>query len=198
MPASRHTVLDIVDRLDRAVGRERVTVDHVLRAFGATAFLPVMMVPALLVVSPLSGIPLFSSMCGLTIALVAAQMLLGRRRLWLPGVIRRRHIDGARLRRGAGKLRSLADWIDRHTRGRLAGLVGRRSHGPVLVGCLLAGAAMPFLEIVPFSSSILGLAVLLFCTGLLAGDGLLVAAGFVALAVAAAIPAVVIGGLATL
>ncbi len=198
MPEPRHTVLDIVDRLDRAAEPDRVTVAHVLRAFGASAFLPVMMLPALLVVSPLSGIPFFSSLCGLTIALVAAQMLLGRRRLWVPEMIRRREIAGARLRDGAGRLRGLADWMDRHTHGRLAGLAGRGFHGVVLAACLVAGLSMPFLEIVPFSSSVLGLAVLLFCTGLLSGDGLFVLAGFAVLGVAAMIPAALVTGLASL
>lgn len=198
MPRSRHTVLDIVDRLDRAAEPERVSVAHLVQAFGASAFLPVMMVPALLVVSPLSGIPLFSTLCGLVIALVAAQMLLGRNRLWLPALIGRREIAGPRLRRGTRWLRGLADWMDRHAQGRLAGLAGQRFHVPVVAACLVAGLAMPLMEVLPFSSSLLGLSVLLFCTGLLSGDGLFVAAGFGAMGLAATIPAALVGGLASL
>ncbi len=199
MSGRPHTVLDIVERLDRETGRTRVTVDDLVRAFGASAFLPIMMVPALLVVSPLSGIPLFSSACGLTVALVAAQMIFGRQNLWLPPVIRQRQISGARLHGGMRRLRGLADWIDRHTRDRLMVLVGPAAHTAVLGGCLVCGLAMPFLEIVPFSSSILGLAILCFCTGLLAADGLLVLAGLVLMAAALSVPvAITLGLVATL
>ncbi len=198
MRENRHTVTNIVDRLDGVAGDGPVAVADIVGAFGASAFLPVMMVPALLVISPLSGIPLFSSLCGLTIALVAGQMLAGRRRLWLPQVLQRRRIEGARLHDGARRLRRLADWIDRHAHGRLPALVGRGANVPVLLACLLAGLSMPFLEVVPFSSSVLGLAVLLFCTGLLSGDGLFVIAGLVVLCVALAIPVTVFTGLATL
>lgn len=188
MARDRHTVLRIVQRLDRETGREQVTVDDVVSAFGASAFLPIMMVPALLVVSPLSGIPLFSSACGLTIALVAAQMLFGRRRLWLPPMICRRRISGERLHDGIRRLRGLADWIDRHTHDRMRSLAGPKAAPAILAACLVAGLAMPFLELVPFSSSVLGLAVLCFCTALLSGDGLIALCGAVLLSVAATIP----------
>ncbi len=198
MSGNHHAVRDIVDRLERVADRERLTVADVLDAFGPTAFLPVMLIPALLVVSPLSGIPLFSSLCGLTIALVAVQMLAGRSRLWLPGKIRRREIEGARLRHGAGRLQGLADWIDRNAQGRFPLLVGRRAQRFVIAACLLAGATMPLLEIVPFSSSVLGLSVVLLCSGLLTGEGLFVLAGGLAMTGAGAISAAVITGLASL
>ena len=46
--------------------------------------MPPLMLPALLVVSPLSSIPLFSSACGLIIALISVQMVLHQHKLWLP------------------------------------------------------------------------------------------------------------------
>ena len=44
--------------------------------------------------------------------------------------------------------------------------------------CLICGLMMPFLELVPFTSSILGTVVLLLSFGMLARDGLFMLLGF--------------------
>lgn len=191
----RHHVLEIVDKLDSLSDARSVAVSDVVRAFGAAAFLPMLMVPGLLVVSPLSGIPLFSTICGLTIALISSQLLIGRKVLWLPAVLTRREVSGERLRNGVGRVRGIAKWIDRHTRDRLQFLVTGRARWGVYLLCLLAGLAMPFMEVVPFSSSILGVAVLCFAAALLAIDGLFVAFGLCFLVLAILLPTVVVGGL---
>jgi hypothetical protein len=141
------------------------------------------MVPALLVVSPLSGIPLFSSICGLTIAVIAAQMVWpGRDCLWLPGKLTRRHVSGERAREGVARLARVARWLDGHARARWRVLVHRPGRKVVEAACLVSGLAMPFLEVVPFFSSVLGFAVLLMATGLLTKDGLFALAGLVVMA----------------
>lgn len=56
--------------------------------------------------------------------------------------------------------------------------------------CMIAGALMPLLEVVPFSSSILGAAVLSFSVGLLRRDGIFAVAGIAILSIAAVIPMV--------
>jgi Uncharacterized ABC-type transport system, permease components len=188
-----HPVRDIVDRLTQAADKPRVTLGDIVHAFGETAFLPVMMVPALIVFSPLSGIPLLPTLCGLMIVLIALQLAVGRRHLWLPQVVMQRSMDGARLRAVARRLTRLADWLDNRSRRRLRLVF----FGPFRAGiyglCALCGAAMPFLEIVPFSSSILALAVLLFCTAVLARDGVLAVIGVGVIALAAAVPLAVYG-----
>ncbi len=146
--------------------------------------MPVLLVPALFVVSPLSGIPLFSSACGILIALISAQMLLGRRHLWLPSLLTNRHIAGKKLRKATDKLQGVARWMDSHTRERLRFFTHRPFRWVTQAACLLCGAAMPFLELVPFSSSILGVAVTLLALSLLVRDGLiaLFGLGFIAMA----------------
>lgn len=191
-----HGVRDVVDRLDALTDRPSLSVRDLIAAFGPASFLPLMMVPALLVVSPLSGIPFFSSFSGLTIALIAGQMLLRRDHVWLPGFVMRREVPGKVLHKGAARTRSLADWLDRHAHGRLKALVTP----PLMVVpqgvCVLAGAAMPLLEVLPFSSSLLGAAVTLIAVGFLAGDGLFVLAATFFIAAAASVPFLVAGTLA--
>jgi hypothetical protein len=171
--AAGGAVQEILDRLCAAAQSDPVTLGDVVAAFGRRSFLPVLMVPALLVVSPLSGVPFFSSVCGLSIALVSAQMLWpGQECLWLPGKLTRRRLSGPRARAAIAQLAGLARWLDRHARPRWRVLLRRPGRHVVEAACLACGLAMPFLEVVPFSSSILGFAVLLMATGLLARDGL--------------------------
>ncbi len=161
--------------LDRALAeatREQVRVEHLAEAFGRAGFLPLMMLPAALVVSPLSGIPLFSSICGITIFLIAVQLLVGRHCVWLPGWLKRRYISGARLEKGLNRIRPFAGWLDRHAHRRLGVLFYAPFWFFLPVTCAFAGGAMPFLELLPFTSSFLGMTVLLLSLAMLSRDGL--------------------------
>lgn len=186
-------VREIIDRLETTAQRDNVTLQDLVEACGPASFVPTLMVPALLVVSPLSGIPLFSSFCGITIAFIAAQMLVKRSHLYLPDVVTRRTVPGERLRGGLKRMRRVADFLDRHThKGRLDRFVG---HGGRLLPqslCMVAGALMPLLELVPLSSSILGAAVLAFSIAMLTRDGMFVLVGMTIFGAAASVPVIVV------
>ncbi|MGR3377416.1 exopolysaccharide biosynthesis protein [Salipiger abyssi] len=184
---------EIVDRLQLAVDRERVPLRALLEVFGESSFLPALMVPALLVVSPLSGIPLFSTICGLSIAFISAQMLISRSHLWLPDILLRQQMDGATAQTALGKLRYVSDWIDAHSKRRFRMLTSAPFRKWLQLLCFLCGAVMPFLELVPFSSSLLGGAVLLMATALLARDGLFALLGSMAICLAVFVPLSVLG-----
>ena len=163
----------IVDRVIDAADGETVSLDTVVQSVGRAGFTPLLLVPALAVASPLSGIPLFSSLMGFIIVLVSAQMLLRRKHLWLPGWVLRREVKGERVRTAFGKVRPFMDWIDRHTQQRLSIFVHRPLiYIPQLL-CLASGLLMPVLEFVPFSSSIMGVGVVFLALGMVTRDGLL-------------------------
>lgn len=178
----------IVNDIDRLSSRDRISVRDVVEEFGQATFVPLLMVPALLVVSPLSGIPLFSSLCGLMIALIASQMLIGRERLWLPNFLLRQEIKGDRAHGAMGRIRKFASFLDRHGHQRLSFLVRPPLNKLVQTMTMLCGLAMPFLELLPFSSSILGTAVVLFSVGFLTRDGIYVLLAMILIGAAAAIP----------
>lgn len=183
-----HPVRDILLRLAALTGAERVSVRDLIDSFGEASFVPALMVPALIVVSPLSGIFGLPTVLGLTMALIAAQMVFGRRTLWLPGFLLRRSIEGRRLLRAVVWLQRPADWFDRQTRPRFTILLTWPLRLIPQLGCMVAGLMMPFLELVPLSSSILGGAITLFSVSFLNRDGLFVILGLVSVAVAATIP----------
>lgn len=186
---SDYPVRDIVDRLEACARTDEVALGNLVRAFGTASFVSTMMVPAILVVSPMSGIPFFSSLCGLTIAFIAGQMLVRRSHLYLPETVTRRRLPGDKLRAALKRMRRVADFLDRHTRkGRLPRLVGNGGRIVPQLLCVISGILMPVLELVPFSSSVLGMAVLAFSIALLTRDGVFVLIGLAILGGAAAVP----------
>lgn len=190
---SARPVRELLDRLEEQAQAERVALRDLLGAGGAASFVPALMVPALLVVSPLSGIPGFSSVCGLTIAAIAGQMLFRRRHLSLPERLTRMRLSGGRLRAALAWLRRGADLLDRYSRrDRLRPLVGNGGRVVPQLACVLAGLMMPLLELVPFSSSTLGLAVVCCSVGLLTRDGAFVLAGVAIMSAAALLPFVLL------
>ncbi len=167
----------LLDAAGNASDDETTSVRQIVQSLGENSLTPNLIFVALAVMSPLSGIPLFSSICGIAIALIAGQMLVGRDHLWLPSFVMSRRIDGSKLDRALKALRRPAGWLDRVTRPRLRLLV----RGPVRkltqALCMMCGLVMPFLEIVPFTSSFLGAVVSLLAFGMLARDGLFTALG---------------------
>ncbi|KPP84088.1 MAG: putative ABC transporter permease component [Rhodobacteraceae bacterium HLUCCA08] len=186
--AANGPVREVVGRLEEMSDRAELRLGELLEAFGPTSFVPALMVPAILVVSPLSGIPLFSSICGLTIMLIALQMVFARRHLWLPRFVMERRVKGDKLRRAMVRMRRVADFMDRMSRDRLRFLVMTPCNRIPQAMCAVSGGSMPFLELLPFSSSILGMAVLSCAVGFLARDGLFVFIGAAFMSLAAAIP----------
>lgn len=173
-----HALAALIDRLSRIPdGALRISVADLLTGLGEVSLLSLMLVPALIVVSPLSGIPILPTVCGLTIALIAAQALIGRPGIWLPGWLLRRTMDSAKFGRALDWMRRPAGWVDRVTAQRLGLLVSGPARPLMLAACILAGLAMPFLELLPLTSSILATAVTLIGLGLLVRDGLLALLG---------------------
>ena len=168
---------DIIDQVIDLAAADRISLREVLRTIGDASFAPILLLPAVAVATPLSGIPLFSTTMGVLIFLVAGQMLLRREHLWLPGLILRREVKGKLVRDGFGNLYPVAHWIDARTETRMRVF----AHRPLVfipqVLCLLSGMIMPVLEFVPFTSSILGVGVALMALGMLTRDGLLTMIG---------------------
>jgi len=127
----------------------------------------------------LIAIPFFglSTPFGIAIALCGAQMLCGKRRPWLPGIMRRRALTLAMLDRVAGMLAKRTRWLSRFTRRRgermLVG-AGWRAMG---FGVLLLGLGLALPLPIPGSNMIFLVPIFLYALGALEGDGVLVALG---------------------
>ncbi len=172
--ASPHSLGAILDALrDLARQSDRVAAGDMIGAFGTRSYGPFLLVPALLELTPIGAIPGVPTLLAGSIVLFAAQMLLGRKRLWVPAMVARLQLPSRRVARGVRWLRPAAQRVDRWFHGRLE----RLTEGPLVrvaaAGCIALACTVPLLEVVPFASSIPMAAIALFGLALLVRDGVL-------------------------
>lgn len=174
MTTSPHSVEAIVERLrELADGNERVSIGELMDAFGTRAFGPAIMVPALLEVTPVGAIPGVPTFLAIIIALVALQKMLGKQHPWLPGIISNRSVSSKKLAAGADKLSPLARFMDRHFHRRLK-FMTRPPFSQIAAGIVvLLCATVPFLEVLPFASTVPMLIIAAFGLATFARDGVL-------------------------
>ena len=167
-----HSLTEIVQQTMEEAGDGHVSVDHLMASFGHASFVPLLILPALVLITPLSGVPGLSTLCGLIIMMIAAQQLVGHTRIWLPGWIRHRQIASARLQPAMEKVLPLTRFMGRTARERLTFLFKRPFKWLLPLACVIFGAIMPLMEFIPFSSSLIGVAVTLIAFSILTRDGI--------------------------
>ncbi|WP_407352783.1 exopolysaccharide biosynthesis protein [Luteimonas sp. R10] len=179
LPAPVATVAGLEELLERLAGSARqaghVSVAEMLAAAGQRSFGPLLLVPGLIVLSPLSGVPGLPSAVAVLVLLVAVQLLCRRRHVWLPQWTLRRSVSARLLQRAVRVLRPVARVVDRLTRPRLRMLADAEGPAlyPIALLCILIALTMPPLELVPFANSIAGAALTAFGLALITRDGLL-------------------------
>ena len=168
------SVGDILDRLEDVAGEaDTVSLGDVVEALGNRSQAPFLLVLPLIDISPIGGIPGLPTVLAEIIILVAAQILFGRKHLWLPGFLAKRSLASGKLCKATAKLRGLAGFMDRWFHGRLPAL----TRGPfvrVAAGaCILLALTVPPLELLPFATTAPMAAIAAFGLALLVRDGLL-------------------------
>lgn len=176
----------LLELLERAGEKDQpVSIACMLEATGQRSFGALLLVPGLLVFSPLSGIPGLPSVFAVMVTLIAAQLLIGRRHFWLPQWLLRRTASRSRYDRALAFLKRPSRLIDRLLRRRLTFLTeGIAVRFNALLWLLIA-ATMPPLELIPFGNTTAGAALSILGLGMMARDGVLVlvaAAFFICLA----------------
>ena len=178
---------DLLEQIASAAHGERsvVTVGDILEAVGTRSFAPLLMLTGTLLVSPLSGIPLFPTTMALVVLLVSVQMLVGRHHFWLPRWLLTRALQRQSLLRGLDWLQRPFAIIDRYLQPRFNYLVGRSSQVLIALLNLLIVVMMPAMELIPFSASLAGVALCAFGLALVTLDGLMVLVGYIVIALMA-------------
>jgi len=148
----------------------------------------VLLLPALVVVSPLSGIIGLPTVAAALIIAISAQMLLGRKEFWVPEAVSGRTMPCRRLHQALRFLRPVARVTDWLLRPRMGGATQGAGTRVIAACCILLALLIPPLELVPFASTLVAGVVTLFGLALLANDGVmaLVAYALTALALGSA------------
>lgn len=182
-PCEPESIEDVLDCVEQAGnGDERVSVADIVERIGDGAFAPLMMVPALVMISPATAVFGVATACALAIALIASQIVIGRERLWLPAFVLRRTVPGRRLERVTGWFARPARFVDAMTGKRLAVLVDPPFTRVWALLCVMLALVVPLLELVPMSATVIALAISLFGLAMLARDGLVAILGLAVLA----------------
>jgi hypothetical protein len=202
-PRSLTSLLDALDpdapytgvEPHRCNARDGLTIQAMLDRVGARSFGAALLVPSLILVSPLSIIPLMPTLGGLVILTIATQAFFGRRHLWLPKFLATRRFNGDQMRRAVSYLRQPAAWLDRNSRDRLRFLSGPPLDRLALLAVMTVAATWPFLEILPMFTSVSAGGVALVAFALMVRDGFVLLAGYAVLAGSLSVVIALIGGL---
>ncbi|MBL4792894.1 exopolysaccharide biosynthesis protein [Citromicrobium bathyomarinum] len=169
-----HSAGDILDRLRQlADDRDKVSIGNILDCIGDRSYGPALLIPALIEISPIGGIPGVPTFLALIVAITAGQLLWGKEHLWLPGFVQKRSVSAKSMHKAADKLDGVARWMDKWFHGRMQWVV--RQPGPRIAAgiVLLLCLTVPPLEFVPFASTAPMAAIAAFGLALLVRDGLL-------------------------
>ena len=175
------------DQLDALLRKGHVTIGALTDVLDERSFavvLMVLMLPSALPI-PTGGV---THVLEVFAALIALQMIVGRRELWLPRRLARTELGETFTGKAAPKLLRFIRWFERRARPRLARLLDRRPVVSALGVALLLFVVGAFVA-PPFSGldTLPSLGVVVVCLGIVFSDGLIVAAGLVVGAVGIAL-----------
>ena len=187
---------DLLSTIDDLGDRQsQVSVHDIREAIGERSFGPFLLVPAVIEMSPIGGIPGLPTALAVIISLFAVQILFGAKHLWLPQFVEKRQIDGKTLKSAMDKMMPVARFVDRLLKPRLTWLTRAPWLQVAAAFTILLCCSVPPLELIPFASTAPMAAIALFGVSLMARDGLLtVIAGLVSLSAVWLVYTVVAGG----
>ncbi len=178
--SSPESLTELLDQLQAASQDKRcLSLAEVINAVGRRSFAPILLVAGLVTLTPLIGdIPGVPTTMALLVVLAAAQLLAGKKSVWLPAWLARREVETDKVERTIGWMRKPAAWIDRLLKPRLTVFTGQIARYPIGLACLAIALATPPMELIPFSATLAGTAQTMFGLALLARDGLMALLGY--------------------
>lgn len=172
------SISEVVDAIEGIAQREdEVSIDDLLDEFGDRSFAPLMLILALIGVTPVGGIPTVPTIIGLCIVVIALQMAFGREHLWLPGFVTGHGVSSDKLTKASDKLDRIAGVLDRIARGRLRTLASGPARRVVAGLIAVLCCALPVLELVPFAAAAPFLAIAILSLAMMVRDGLVMLIG---------------------
>lgn len=194
MKARGETIADVLRRLTDPTKSERLTLDEAIETLGDRAYGLAMLLLALPMAVPISAIPGISTVFGIPLIVIAAQLAVGRSKPWLPRWLGSKSFSRADFSR---ILEKALPWLERAERlihPRLTFLVSVAAER-----CI--GAVCAFMAFVMALPIVLGnqppaIAISLFALALIGRDGLFVILGLVTAVLSVVLVAAVLSAFA--
>ncbi|SDL69512.1 Uncharacterized conserved protein [Franzmannia pantelleriensis] len=169
-PQTLGEMLERLEHIDRPDGR--VSLEDVMETLGRRAFGPLLLLAGIVTVVPvIGGIPGVPTLMAGLVLLVAVQLLLQRRAIWLPRWLLTRSVALTSLHKASRWLAPVARPLDALLRRRWQALVGDHAVTAMAICCIGVALMMPPMELVPFSANGAGLALSGFGLALMSEDG---------------------------
>jgi hypothetical protein len=178
-PPARPLSLELAQLRD-AFAERTATLREVVSMLTGRAYELLMILLVLPFLLPVS-VPGTSTPLGLTVAVIAVQLALGRLP-WLPQRLLDRQLPAGFFTKVVGVTQGVVRYLERVLRPRWLAVTGARWLNNVhlimvFVAALLLALPLP----IPFTNTLPGWTILLFAAGLMERDGLVVAMGYVAM-----------------
>lgn len=171
------TLTAIMEGLTADINGNETTVGHIVEQFRYRSFGPLLLVPALIVILPTGAIPLIPAICGLIMAFICAQVVIGREQPWIPSRLEEFSIPKDQLEAGIKQLKPYTKKIDRLVHARWRILINPISKRLIAAFCFLLCLAMVAIGFIPMVPATLALPIFFFGLAFIAKDGVLVTIG---------------------
>lgn len=176
---SANSLTDLLEELDAGTKSDRVELGDIVKAFQYRGFGPLLILPALLIF--LTGhIPGVPAACGILMALISLQIVLGRDHPWLPRRLRRISMPRHRLQRAIERMKPLTRKVDLLLSRRMAIFTTKPSQWITGLITLALAMLIIFIGFIPFLPDLLSIPVFVFALGYSARDGLIISLGYLA------------------
>ncbi|QDT35520.1 exopolysaccharide biosynthesis protein [Thalassoglobus polymorphus] len=170
----------LVDESKEEMDGDEVNIGELLDSFESRGFGPLLLIPALISISPLGTIPGMSIVTGSLIFVIATQMIFRSDHPWIPKRLEEISFSRERYDKTIDKMTPWIKWIDHWVCDRWGFMTVGPMHYVVAAVMILLSLTYYPLAVVPFGVLLPGTAMAFFALGITMRDGYLVTLGLVA------------------
>lgn len=182
------TLTNMLETVSDASKNGRIQIGDLMHSLNSRGFGPLLLVPALFVISPVGALPGACAVFGGIILLISAQILFGRERPWIPQWLKQKSFHSKNLKSAIRKAKPFAGKLDHYLQRRIP-MIARN---PVVlrltafISLLLSIGIMSF-SLIPFAPAAFALPIIFFALGFSVRDGVLIGIGYGALIITGAV-----------
>lgn len=172
----------ILDKILAATeGEDKADVDDLLEAFGSRSFGPLLVAPAVLMISPIGAIPFAPAVFNIFIILTCVQYIAGMSSPWLPRQLREQSVPRDKLESAIRRVRPWAKRIDVLLQPRLEFLTSPPIDRVLAAVATLLSASIFVIGLVPFAAAVPSSGIALIGLAVATRDGLVASLALVSI-----------------